>query len=143
MEDKLKAIKEACVKANPDIMKLEFGCELEAKEKRLFYVGYNNQQHCTLLQESQSLLFTDAVKTAKILGRPIRLADVLLAIRNQPIPIPWCACDVYGEFLKYYPHVKEPISSGIRWNLLEDDLTKQSPETIDFLYDLIIPTGTK
>lgn len=65
--------------------------------------------------------------------RPIRLADVLLAI---------------GSGVR----LEEQTSSGqlsigvagkgwTLYNLLEDDLTKQSQETIDFLTDLLTPKG--
>jgi len=58
-------------------------------------------------------------------NRPIRLADVLLAIE------PGIYLDVSGGFFKH-------DARGVRiyfaiWNLRKDDLNSQSEETIDFL----------
>jgi hypothetical protein len=69
--------------------------------------------------------------TCDLPSRPIRLADVLLAMN-------------IGEFTTTDEIEKE--SSEVHtlvllWNLREDDLTKQSPETIDFLTDLLTPKG--
>jgi hypothetical protein len=57
----------------------------------------------------------------KVLGRPIRLADVLLAVH-----------EIHGSF-KYDIDMVE--RSG--WSLRADDLEKQSEETINFLYELL------
>ena len=84
-------VREACIKANPDI---EVGEEI-AEENGMM--------------------------------RPIRLADVLLAIREK------------------MPLGNIPMGHGTsvlnlmmqHWNLRTDDLSQQSPETLKFLADLL------
>ena len=76
----IEEIRKVCIKANPEILELKFGCRIGNKRKyRLEYVGFNNRQHCLVLWKDgeQSLLFVDNVKQEEILGRPITLADVL------------------------------------------------------------------
>jgi hypothetical protein len=86
MNQKLKAVKNACIAANPQIDK----------------------------DEARGIIF----------GRPIRLADVLLAMTRV----------LNGE------EAQRPVLELIDdWNLRADDLEKQSEETINFLYDLLAP----
>lgn len=66
------------------------------------------------------------VETAKIRqGRPIHLADVLLALPN-PEPL-----SLYPNRLLIGTH-----PAVFWWNLRKDDLTEQSEETITFLAEL-------
>lgn len=69
--------------------------------------------------------------------RPIRLADVLLAIGD----IGLASMNIAAPNIDYgkASFIWEPFSSGKHfiWNLREDDLSKQSEETIDFLYELL------
>ena len=61
--------------------------------------------------------------------RPIRLADVLLAVQKQE----------YGGSPEFR-YTCEKLTSGawhVHWNLRKDDLTEQSEECISFLYDLL------
>src|SRR5688500_10234720 len=61
--------------------------------------------------------------------RPIRLADVVQAHRGRYSPT-----TAYTFSLK----VAELVNY---WDCKQDDLTKQSPETISFLADLLTPKG--
>jgi hypothetical protein len=70
--------------------------------------------------------------------RPIRLADVLLAI-GKHLEIAY-ACDEAGWFWKDNDEGDGDwnlIGSSGRWNLRADDLEKQREETINFLYKLL------
>ena len=69
---------------------------------------------------------------------PATLVDVLLAI-HAVNPYSYFV-DIRGDFWKWVNMDVAPIrNEHVRWNLREDDLTKQSPETIDFLYDVLTP----
>jgi len=68
----------------------------------------------------------------EIIGRPIRLADVLLAIGKQKGHHKMSEGYNAGCFTLTASWEKES------WNLKENDLTKQSPETIDFIHKLIV-----
>ena len=117
--EKLEAIGQKCIAANPEVGELKaFECENCGSTDQDFY-------------------------------RPIRLADVLLAVHgvnNRPSYFN-VACDGgFYEVSYSYPDdvtcVVEHKGLGgfyVGWNLREDDLTKQSPETLEFLYNLLNP----
>lgn len=74
--------------------------------------------------------------------RPIRFADVLLAIGKKERGHIFARAD--GEIAVFFKwvdfgeekrHEVEP--TYIEWNLRKDDLTQQSPETLQFLSDLL------
>jgi len=175
-QEKLEAIRKACVEANPEIVELKFGCEFQAGTSTMFYlqtesyavnnVGFWRAHFCSkqypmniwegerqpspttlytgedferVIKESisRSSAFSHTFPTVEIIGRPIRLADVLLATHQKQVPIPWIAVDSYGEFLGYWDKAKEPISNGLSWNLYKDSLEEQSEETVAFIYDLL------
>lgn len=111
-EEHIEKIRKACIEANPEIMELNFGCELEEFE---------------------------------ILGRPIKLSDVLLAIKETYGNTMGFFLNQYGMFYHMLEEIKYPDSMNpvvlkykeLGWNLREDDLTKQSPECLQFLADLL------
>lgn len=85
----INKIREACIKANPKIMELKFGCEVirgsdfGGSPENVFIgnpyeciqvIGKSNKQ----VRNPWNIDDTDDL--LKILGRPIQLADVLLAI---------------------------------------------------------------
>lgn len=98
-EQKLESIRQACIKANPDV--------------------YSPTGLEPLLE-----------------GRPIRLADVLLAIGNM-LTIVDCDGNFYQMKMKLSD--KEPKFEKHlgKWNLRIDDLTQQSEAFIDFLHSLL------
>jgi hypothetical protein len=133
MNEKLEAIRQACIKANPEIVELKFGCQLSLLGRRYAVFGQclNVWQIVSIerdLFHSTSLPNgADTFGVNAIYGRPIRLSDVLLAMNVQLFKDSW---DL--------PVLDYDGSKIIAlWNLRKDDLTQQSPETIDFLYDLL------
>lgn len=117
MEDKIKTIREKCIEA---------GCTVGGI--------------CSSHDYSHSDCFA-----CQMSNRTVRLADVLLAIqgvgKNMRFNLTngghrdnlWIRCDnIFGG---------EEDSECPMWNLLKDDLTQQSPETIDFLHNLITSEG--
>ena len=63
----------------------------------------------------------------------VRLADVLLAIQKAD---KYYYVSTTGRFLEYYK-TEYPLDMECHWNLLEDDVTKQSEETLLFLSELV------
>jgi len=128
----IEEIRKVCIKANPEILELKFGCRIGNERKyRLEYVGFNNRQHCLALWKDgeQSLLFVDNVKQEEILGRPITLADVLLTIAFGKT-VGFIRTDT--GLIEIDQNPSELLSL---WNLKEN-LENQSEETIEWLYKL-------
>lgn len=72
-----------------------------------------------------------------VASRPIRLADIFLAL--QPI----LSTVSQGTCSQYMCLLIEGASwrgENICWNLRQDDLFQQSPETTDFLHSLLCPS---
>jgi len=137
----MKKLKEAIQKANPSIMNLEFGCViLENTGLEVIFMGKNNEEEDTYtgVNKSNNLLTSPLrlyIKDIKeIIGRPITLADVLIALekqfKNKKIQFSITAKDILFS---------EPILENeiIAWNLKED-LGGQSPETIKLLTKLLV-----
>jgi hypothetical protein len=108
IEEKIQAIRQMCIEANPEILTKHLNC-----------------QNCFRLHG-----FCRCVVSAFITDRPIRLADVLLAMSDPRLII----TSHKGEF-------RFEGQESAYWNLREDDLTKQSPDTLDFLFTLLRPAG--
>jgi len=138
-QEKISYIRERCIEANPDIKKLEFGCEVKYRnqEETYRFIMENPlvcvQCVCTTGVHIEGLSDKSPQSFCKhrfeewfeIIGRPIRLADVL----NLP--------DSFTD--KYSNKENKELLWKLcaNWNLLQDDLTLQSQETIDFLYSLL------
>lgn len=135
-QQNLETIRQACIKANPSIMELGFGCEIQFEGKI-----------CTVLHEKYSCVwfiwYENGIKKEacppinhegiKILGRPIRLADVLLAIGKQNKVKP--GLNLYSielEFLLAGADIDNAL-----WDLIKDDIREQSEESISFLSELL------
>jgi hypothetical protein len=145
----LEIIREACVKENPDILSLKSGCKLQITESR-----FASSQHLLSTIEgldyeyeiitecsdpdvflvltrigTQHFKWRDIDRFCKVLGRPIHLADVLLAARESKEES--LAVDADGKFWGNRGYL------GVTYDLREDDLTKQSEETLAFLASLL------
>lgn len=110
-EERLAAIRQKCIEANPNITK-----------------------------EGVAVTFTGNVATdAKLVSRPIRLADVLLAIEaehkfnSNPEPAIAAKIDLVTNVYRQGVLLHERY-----WNLRADDLEQQSDETIAFLHSLLV-----
>jgi hypothetical protein len=139
---KFESIRAACIQASPDITELRFGCELKLvphlvervisepyipervgrklnrENARFVVVGSLDYPSVTRAVSVNSI-----VENAHILGRPIRLADVLLAIQAK----------------RGRPDARNPESWKVihLWNLRQDALAAQSDQCIDCLYELL------
>lgn len=133
-------IRNACIKANPQILELGFGCEVKCIDKQLihdyFMVGNGlGYRGCVLwdIKEPNTpighkrfdnrFIFSEKENMFEILGRPIRLADVLLAVQNN-----------YEFFEEKYR--RDVVNLLDCWNLLKDNLA-DNPQTWDFLAELL------
>jgi hypothetical protein len=158
----LEIIRRACIKANPSILELKFGCEVERfvgeidtfvklacwrdKNVAVFYRKSKNGKVDQLFNFEPT---DDEIQNWKILGRPIRLSDVLLALQkaNKNISI-----QDYGCFMWFgNPDKNDPCEiegwneifgdKRITWDLKNDNLESQSEETIKFLANLLVMEG--
>lgn len=131
---KLELIKQKCIEANPEIIALKDGCYVLCKNNRDEYSNFfcGNVFGDMLVDKHNSIIRDlEIVKNNpdfKIIGRPITIADVLMAIQS-------------GSTNKHYIFVKTGGTQGlmeliILWNLKET-LENQSEEIIDFLYNLL------
>lgn len=129
----LEIIKQACIRANPELLKPCFGCKVKLEvrgddgiilqespyhddsDPQWIYYNYN-------LQKVYIKKFTDN----EILGCPITLADVLLAIRAL----------IHTEVIE--PDLSIAIDDLVNqyWDLTKP-LESQSEETLNFLAKLL------
>jgi hypothetical protein len=148
--DKLKVVIQ---QANPEIMELKFGCEIailfddsdfygkvkpewvkrpiysvSAKKAVVYIVDPPFPNNAIDVQDSLDK------GEFKILGRPIRLADVLVAAENK----------IIGDYIIDSGHLTfmkaesdEPEEEWT-WNLLDDNLDNQSDECKKFLTELLV-----
>lgn len=118
-EKQIEAIRQKCIEANPEIETQRCGnCgyEMDGGYCRELDSEGEGQPHCPGPSEL----------------RPIRLADVLLAIKNKSILV-----DITGNFWEWRSMNEAPRSFAATWNLRKDDLTEQSDECITFLAELL------
>jgi len=143
MNDKIQFIRQKCIEANPEIVELKFGCLLRNKASGYIsgiYLGYDSTTNNSLVSKLDggymwqfkalgNMRIGDWTPTEmgkhglsdwSIVGRPIHFADVALAIEE--------AHELSGN------RAGELIST---WNLRKDSLEDQSPDTIQFLYELL------
>jgi hypothetical protein len=136
-KNQIEDIRKACVEANPDILKLEFGCEVEwdgsffflQQNKRDAYMFFSPNECDTFCVDLHIVDNEVCEDGFKIIGRPIRLADILVAISKRDTVIYSIHTD--GTFLT------KSGDTGVKYNLPADDITLQSPETISFIHNLL------
>jgi hypothetical protein len=135
-KDKINVIREKCIAANPKIDLLDFGCRVTFKIENVTY-------HALLVDRvGRDWLVSTALGVKQIpdgtltfLGRPIRFADILLAIEstsNKTIVL-----DTRARMRGINEAISNGFHSAPQWNLRADDLEQQSEETINFLYELL------
>lgn len=158
-QQKLEAVRQACIKANPEIVELKLGCEFYQKHRKTgevlsdaVYVfvgrGIDVREICFCLTNryvGDAIGCYDGyayneVQNEKnmtgymeIIGRPIRLADALLALGMKK-NYGYVCTD--GSLFEGGLDVENDFSYG-QWNLRKDSLDEQSEETVSFLYELL------
>lgn len=141
METNIEIIRKACIAANPSILDLTFGCEVIPKQGELSGIVIKVFENNTVdvicrkeIEEQKAVITLEGcpVERLEILGRPITLPDVLLAMNK---------IDAYGvgsdgRFILGTEWVKEKNGLfAMTWNLTKS-LEDQSPECLSFLAEL-------
>ena len=141
MKEKLQQIREACIKANPEIVELKFGCEVEhIPFQREIYIGHTEKEIVfKKFSASHPYVFSthntkDLIDDMKIIGRPIRLADVIFAVLSLGERIG--GQEEYDDVMQVLFYVTNK-SEERKWNLLKDDLNLQDEPCIDFLHNIL------
>lgn len=135
-EQKIEDIRKQAIASNPEIVELQTGCHILWKTKGLPLGGLVLWENCAgnyLIRVEGTQATTTIKKSAiqKIIGRPIGLQDVLLAICKTKAGGLY-AIDAHGTF------VYNGEDSCCDWNLHKDSLDEQTEETVDFIYQLIV-----
>lgn len=125
-EELIKDITEKCHEANPKLRELSFGCKTKWRDEEYAYISDGMAGEYTLWNARCSAVFASPSQVT-ILGHPITLPDVLMAIDST---IGMWSIDEYENM----PETEALLR--IHWNLLEP-LTGQSDETITFIHNLI------
>lgn len=142
-----------CIEANPEIVALKFGCRTRRKLKLgnaidgtvisfdhmgkvVDGVALPDYDRIRIYEGGEVNDFRAAQETIEPLGRPIRLADVLLAIGSRAKDF-----ELRNDYLWSWsvdvPKYNDDRANQIFWNLRADDLRDQSDETINFIYNLV------
>lgn len=148
MQEKIKEITAKCIEANEDILKLGFGCKLKHPSGiivtiwRVYPPSPNGELFaCTDLDRDTKIC------QFEILGRDIRLADILLAIKksgkyeNGQCATRWqergfdIVCGHPFPCPEHHVDVSDLLTA---YNLLKDNLSDQSEECINFIHGILI-----
>ncbi len=132
----LSSLRAKIIEANPSILELGFGCEVigddETVVQKVVAVGVDGQIWTDY--EGSREYYKGSLR--EIIGRPIRLLDILVAMRgNSKAPI---GIDMNGHFIDCDDDMNNLKISEVRWDFKDDDLSHQSTETISFLCDLLL-----
>src|SRR5918911_4448098 len=133
--EKLKSVIQT---ANPEIMELKFGCKCQDKDANGNLYGkwtiikiHEQGIRALYSDNSDGFIHFDVVNDPDmtlILGRPIRLADVLLAYQMRS-----------GEWSNWNSQDMHRIYALLQgqqgWNLKDDNLDHQSEECKEFLIE--------
>jgi len=156
----LEIIRQACIKANPEINELKFGCELIDKNNQkahihgtdlvfasngdfeFYFISYDETVDKIMLWDGENGIYEkehyqkDYEVDFEVLGRPIRLSDVLLAIYKK---------DNANKTNVYLESDGQFVINGNfatkYWDLKNDNLELQSENTIKFLANLLVMEG--
>ncbi len=136
-KEKLEAIRQACIKANPEIVELKFGCLISGFGHHRSPVVCLDKDYTAFLH-APTLITNDKTKNVQanyeIIGRPIRLADVLLALhrtsRTQNVSIN----TLVGTMMNHN-FTRDDLNK--HWDFYKDSLDEQPEETISFIYELL------
>jgi hypothetical protein len=138
-QDRIGFIRQKCIEVNPEIAELKFGCEVISGKTQFRILVIKDGVGLAELNDGMLMDFTRSTIFDVVLGRPLRLADVLLAVKASESYghyIPSVDCE--GFFRTEMGVVIGDEEKGdLRWNLRADDLEKQPEGTISFLYELL------
>lgn len=154
----IQIVREACIAANPEILELKFGCEikLDGQPYKVLYYDqdgksfdgeniefygktlelYSPEGEVSKYSDEEEDLIMPKTDEIEILGRPIHLADILVACdkANRNIYVHRTGIIIDFDIIRTLQDKRE---SGAEWNLRADSLTKQTTETLLFLAELV------
>lgn len=151
-KNKYKQLEKVIQDANPEIMELKFGCELLRKTLRdgwqsIYYVlttaGQGRPEgHIWISSIPFGSMVIDMTKDEisnggefEIIGRPIRLSDVIVALSKQSKGYFFTQDgDIPDE---EYTIKRETLRVLYHWNCEDDNLSHQTEETISFLHAIL------
>lgn len=134
-QDKIALIRQKAIKANPEIVELKFGCKvllnIRKWESQLITneIGWRGNDK-TQFQGQDIEFWNDDIR--EIIGRPVRLADVLLAIEETK---PGFLVVAKNGRMTQITNEFADILRG--WTWAKDDLSLQDEPTINFLYEIL------
>jgi hypothetical protein len=132
-DEQLAFIRQKCLEANPEIVELKFGCQLLDKrsgDDKWLYL-HRAMGGSMVVEHKITGIGHGKDYEFDVIGRPIRLADMLLAIGN-----PFVEVHANGGIVTQTNWPGHKLQQAV-WNLRKDDLTEQSDECIEFLADLL------
>lgn len=134
-QQKLDFIRAKCVSANESILDLKMGCKVRYQTAYCKYV-------CESCAGNPIISFGFMTKTVKkkdleIIGRKLRLSDLLLALEKNKFfsknydDVPYL---IEGVKLTFWLHSGE---EAFAYNLKTDDIELQSDELVDQVFNLL------
>ena len=134
----IEKIREAVIKANPEIVKLKFGCVVIFAGHKMV-LGVDKYDIVTYVCRREGEQYESGGdfhinRIEEIIGRPIRLSDVLLAMEKAN-PSRQLLMSFTGRFYEYSSKI--PLCQECSWNLKDDNLENQSEELKKFVADLL------
>jgi hypothetical protein len=141
----LELIRQKCIEANPEIVELKFGCVVKNERHGWIQRVASDESHPVYENDESEKVVYWAISLDsatmrlgnedwKIIGRPIRLADVLLAIEKSKL---YRSAELLFEGDGIVSLRVGQYESSCAYDLRKDDLNSQSEETIDFFANLL------
>jgi len=122
--EKEEELRQAIIKAVPEIVKKEFGCKAVEKSTGMMFFW---NSHCWQCVNNYNVKKSMNEFRGIIIGRDIRFADVLILLGEyKPVGVN-----------KHYTDSNTLWHLYGWWKLENDNLDNQSEETKQFLYDVI------
>lgn len=151
IQQKRDFIRQKAIACNPEIVELKFGCRLHHPDYRTAHIydvsptGHGNGKK--FFTDLGHGFYDETIKDGhirrnsldepdmwKIIGRPVRLADVLNALMHTEHTV----CIASNERFELFNKAKNEWEQQFKtWYLVQDNLESQSEPTIDFIYSLL------
>lgn len=128
-------LREKIIIAVPEIMELKFGCDIGVGKLIRIDHPFAMNTFVTYLDKDDKV---NQYETSSVYprnnGRPIRLADIIIALGDKFKG----DYDKQGNYLFFLDPEADEYRILWGWNLEENDLSNQSDETKQDLYDLLV-----
>jgi len=125
-------VREKCVTANPEIVELKFGCLVSWRKGTFYFGGRRKKGKSVLINKSGLSLYSVSSHEYRIIGRSLRLADILLAIIEK-----MSVGDLRGFNINSYGEFFLGDDAKGSWNLRADDYDLQTEECKNFIANML------